>query len=131
MKKRIVGMLVALIMICGILPAYAAGGIAPTEETWYVVPHSGDYRVYYYAAVTNNSSEPEKVKDLLFEIRDRADTAIESTAKYKLYHALSHTILPDAIGLGRITPHQFSCSKPFDSETSKTCIVSAVREYLG
>ena len=85
MKKRIVGMLVALIMICGILPAYAAGGIAPTEETWYVVPHSGDYRVYYYAAVTNNSSEPEKVKDLLFEIRDRADTAIESTAKYKLY----------------------------------------------
>ena len=57
MKKRIVGMLVALIMICGILPAYAAGGIAPTEETWYVVPHSGDYRVYYYAAVTNNSSE--------------------------------------------------------------------------
>ena len=30
MKKRIVGMLVALIMICGILPAYAAGGIAPS-----------------------------------------------------------------------------------------------------
>ena len=85
MKKRIVGMLVVLVMICGILPAYAAGGIAPTEETWYVVSHSGDYRVYYYAAVTNNSGEPEKIKDLLFEIRDRADTTIESTAKYKLY----------------------------------------------
>lgn len=63
MKKRIVGMLVVLVMICGILPAYAAGGIAPTEETWYVVSHSGDYRVYYYAAVTNNSGEPEKIKD--------------------------------------------------------------------
>ena len=85
MKKRIVGMLVALMMICGILPAYAAGGIGTSEETWYVVPHSGDYRVYYYASVTNSSSEPEKVKDLLFEVRDRADTAIESTARYKLY----------------------------------------------
>ena len=85
MKKRIVGMLVVLMIICGILPANAAGGIVPTEETWYVVSHSGDYRVYYYAAVTNNSGEPEKIKDLLFEIRDRADTTIESTAKYKLY----------------------------------------------
>ena len=63
MKKRIVGMLVVLVMICGILPANAASGIPPTEETWYVVSHSGDYRVYYYAAVTNNSGEPEKIKD--------------------------------------------------------------------
>ena len=93
MKKRIVGMLVVLMIICGILPANAAGGIAPTEETWYVVSHSGDYRVYYYAAVTNNSGEPEKIKDLLFEIRDRADTTIESTAKYKLY--------PEILGPGQ------------------------------
>ena len=84
MKKRIVGMMVAL-MICGILPACAAGGIGTTEETWYVVPHSGDYRVYCHASVMNSGGEPEKIKDLLFEIRDRADTAIESTARYKLY----------------------------------------------
>lgn len=85
MKKRIVGMLVALIMICGILPAYAAGGIDTTEETWYVVSHSDDYRVYYYAVVTNTSDEPEEINDLLFEIKDSGETSIESTSKFKLY----------------------------------------------
>ena len=85
MKKRIVVMLAALVMLCGILPAYAAGGIGTTDETWYVVSHSGDYRVYFFAEVMNTSAEPEEINDLLFEIRDRADTTIESTSKYKLY----------------------------------------------
>lgn len=85
MMKRIVGMMVALILVCGILPAYAAGGIDAVEENWYVVSRSDNYRVYFYAVVTNNGSAPESVNDLLFEIKDGAETTIESTAKYKLY----------------------------------------------
>ena len=83
--KRFIGMLVALTLLCGILPAYAAGGIATTEETWYVTAHSSDWRVYCYAAVQNNGEEPEKINDLLFEIQDLSGTTIESTTKFKLY----------------------------------------------
>ena len=83
--KRFIGVLVALTLLCGILPAYAAGGINVTEETWYVTSHSDDWRVYYYAAVKNDGETPEKINDLLFEIQSAGDTAIESTTKYKLY----------------------------------------------
>lgn len=83
--KRFIGMTVVLALLCCLLPAYAAGGISTTEETWYVTSHSDDWRVYYYATVKNDSDEPEKINDLLFEIQNEAGTTIESTAKYKLY----------------------------------------------
>lgn len=83
--KRTFAMILVLIMLLGALPAMAAGAIKPTEETWYVVSHSGDYRVYYYAVVTNDSEKPVSVNDLLFEILDEDENTIESTAKYKLY----------------------------------------------
>ena len=83
--KRFIGLLVALTLLCGVLPAYAAGGLTTTEETWYVTPHSKDWRVYYYATVENTGDAPEMINDLLFEIEDAAGTAIESTTKYKLY----------------------------------------------
>ena len=83
--KRFIGLLVALVLLCGVLPAYAAGGISTTEETWYVTSHSDDWRVYFYATVKNDSDRAETVNDLLFQIQDQADTTIESTTKYKLY----------------------------------------------
>lgn len=83
--KRFVGLMVALVLACGLLPAYAAGGIATTEETWYVAPHSENWRVYFYATVENSGSAPETVNNLLFEIVSPDGTAIDSTAKYKLY----------------------------------------------
>lgn len=83
--KRFIGVLLALTLLCGILPAYAAGGINTTEETWYVTSHSDDWRVYYYAAVTNNGETPEKINDLLFEIQNAGNTTIESTTKFKAY----------------------------------------------
>ena len=83
--KRFIGLLVALVLLCGVLPAYAAGGISTTEETWYVTSHSDDWRVYFYATVKNDSDKAETVNDLLFQIQDQADTTIESTTKYKLY----------------------------------------------
>lgn len=83
--KRLIGLLVILTLACGLLPAYAAGGLTVGEETWYVTPHSDDFRVYYFAEVTNSGEASETVKDLLFEIQDPEGTAIESTSKYKLY----------------------------------------------
>ena len=84
--KRIFALTVALILVLAALPALAAGNIQPTEEAaHYVVSHSDGYRVYYYAVVTNTGDARASVNDLLFEIRDRADTAIESTSKYTLY----------------------------------------------
>lgn len=83
--KRHIAFFVALILVLGTLPACAAGAIETTEDTWYVLSHSDDYRVYYYAGVTNTSDKPVSIKDLLFEIRDVNDVTIESTAKYKLY----------------------------------------------
>ena len=83
--KRFIGLLVALVLLCGVLPAYAAGGISTTEETWYVTSHSDDWRVYFYATVKNDSDRAETVNDLLFQIQDQAGATIESTTKYKLY----------------------------------------------
>lgn len=83
--KRFIGILLVLTLLCGILPAYAAGGINTTEETWYVTSHSDDWRVYYYAAVKNDGETAEKINDLLFEIQNAAGTAIESTTKFKMY----------------------------------------------
>lgn len=84
MKRRI-AMIVALILALGALPGFAAAAIRTTEEKWYVLSHSSDYRVYYYAVVINDSDKPVSVNDLLFEIRNEDDDTIESTAKYKLY----------------------------------------------
>lgn len=83
--KRFTVMLVALITVCCMAPAFAVSGITPTEETWYVVSHSDDYRVYYYAVVGNLSDSPVSVNDLLFEIQDRDGMIVDSTSKYKMY----------------------------------------------
>lgn len=83
--KRYIALILTLILAAGALPAFAAGSIEPTEETWYVVSHSDDYRVYYYAVVTNGGEKTVSVNDLLFEIQDNEGTTLESTSKYKLY----------------------------------------------
>ena len=84
--KRCISLLIALMLtLCGALPACAAGAMEITDDTWYVVSHSDDYRVYYYAAVKNTGSKAVSVNNLLFEIQDSAGDDIESTAKYKLY----------------------------------------------
>lgn len=84
--KRFVALIVALMLILAAVPAFAAGNIQPTEDTVsYVLPHSGDYRVYYYAVVTNEGDVRASVNDLLFEIRDVEGATIESTSKYTLY----------------------------------------------
>lgn len=83
--KRTLGMLLVLTMIIGLLPAYAAGGIETTEETWYAVSKSDDYKVYYYSTVTNTGDEPAAIKNLLFEIKDADDQVLESTSKFSLY----------------------------------------------
>ena len=87
--KRTVALIVALTLCLAALPALAAGNIQPTDETAsYVVSHSGDYRVYYYAVVKNEGDARASVNDLLFEIRDEGDVAIESTSKYSLYPSI-------------------------------------------
>ena len=83
--KRTIALIAAMVLALGLLPAFAAGGIETTEETWYVLSHSGDYRVYYYATVTNTADKPMSINDLLFQIQDPEGATIESTAKYKLY----------------------------------------------
>lgn len=84
--KRTVALILALILCCAALPAFAAGNVRLTEETAsYVLSHSDGYRVYYYAVVRNEGDARASVNDLLFEIRDRDDEAIESTTKYTLY----------------------------------------------
>lgn len=83
--KRHIALLVALLLVAATLPAYAAGAIETTEETWYVLSHSDDYRVYFYAGVKNGSDKPVSVNDLLFEIQAPDGLTIDSTAKYKLY----------------------------------------------
>ena len=84
--KRIVALAVAFIICLAALPVFAAGNIRPTDESaYYVLSHSDGYRVYYYAVVTNEGDVRASVNDLLFEIRDRSDTDIESTSKYTLY----------------------------------------------
>lgn len=83
--KRLIGLLIALTLVCGAVPAFAAGGLTTTEETWYVASHSDDWRVYFYATVKNDSDKPEEVNDLLFEIQDPSGTTLESTTKYKMY----------------------------------------------
>ena len=84
--KRFTALVVALILSLVALPAFAAGSIRATDESaYYVVSHSDGYRVYYYAVVTNEGDAKASVNDLLFEIRDRSDTDVESTSKYTLY----------------------------------------------
>ena len=78
--KRTISLIAALmLLVCGVLPACASGAIETTDQTWYVVSHSDDYRVYYFAAVTNTGDKPVSVNDLLFEIQDPSDVTIEST----------------------------------------------------
>ena len=84
--KRIIALAIALILSCAAVPALAAGNIQLTDDTaHYVLSHSDGYRVYYYAVVTNGGDTRASINDLLFEIRDRSDVAIESTSKYTLY----------------------------------------------
>lgn len=84
--KRTVALIAALALLtCGMLPAFAAGAIETTEENWYVVSHSDNFRVYYYAAVKNTGSKTVSVNDLLFQIQEADGTTIDSTSKYKLY----------------------------------------------
>ena len=85
MKRTLTLTAVLMLLACSILSACAAGAIEAQEQTWYVVSHSEDYRVYYFATVTNTGDKPASVNDLLFEIQDASDTTIESTSKYKLY----------------------------------------------
>lgn len=83
--KRI-AVIVALILALAVVPAFAAGSIQQTDETAsYVVNHSDGYRVYYYTVVKNEGDERASINDLLFEVRDLGDVAIESTSKYSLY----------------------------------------------
>ena len=84
--KRIIALAIALILSCAAMPALAAGNVQLTDDTaHYVLSHSDGYRVYYYAVVTNAGDTRASINDLLFEIRDRGDVAIESTSKYTLY----------------------------------------------
>ena len=84
--KRTIALIVALILGCSALSALAAGNIQPTDDTaTYVLSHSDGYRVYYYAVVNNAGDARASVNDLMFEIRDREDTSIESTSKFALY----------------------------------------------
>lgn len=83
--KRFAAMILTLVMALALIPAHAAGSIETTEDTWYVVSHSDNYRVYYYATVTNTSEKPVVINDLLFEIQSLDGTTVESTSKYKLY----------------------------------------------
>ena len=84
--KRIIALAIALILSCAALPALAAGNVQLTDDTAsYVLSHSDGYRVYYYAVVTNAGDAKASINDLLFEVRDRSDVAIESTSKYALY----------------------------------------------
>ncbi len=84
--KRTIALIIALVLCCAAVPALAAGNIQLTDDTaHYVLSHSDGYRVYYYATVTNNGDTRARVNDLLFEIRDKEDVAVESTSKYALY----------------------------------------------
>ena len=82
--KRTVALVLALLLGLAALPALAAGNILLTEDNaHYVIPHSKDYRVYDYAVVKNDGDARASVNDLLFEIRDRMDSTIESTSIVK------------------------------------------------
>ena len=85
--KRFFALIVTLsVLALGILPAYAAGStLASLEQTSYVVAHSDNYRVYFFATVQNTGTKPASINDLLFEIKDPNGDTIESTSKYKLY----------------------------------------------
>lgn len=84
--KRTIALIIALLICCSAMSAFAAGNIQLTDDVAsYVLSHSDGYRVYYYAVVNNAGDEKASVNDMLFEIRDREDTAIESTSKYALY----------------------------------------------
>lgn len=83
--KRLTALFALLALLCAAIPAYAAGTVAPTEEAWYVVSHSDNYRVYYYATVVNSGEKAVSLNDLLFEIQDESGATLESTSKYKLY----------------------------------------------
>lgn len=86
MKRHIALIVTLAILALGILPAYAAPGTVVTiEQTSYVVAHSDNYRVYYFATVQNTGAKPASINDLLFEIKDPNGDTIESTSKYKLY----------------------------------------------
>ena len=84
--KRTLALIVALILCCSAMSAFAAGNICLTDDVAsYVLSHSDGYRVYYYAVVNNSGDARACVNDLLFEVRDGEDTSIESTSKYALY----------------------------------------------
>ena len=42
MKRTIALIAMLTVLICSLIPAYAAGNIQITEETWYAPSHSGD-----------------------------------------------------------------------------------------
>lgn len=84
--KRTLALIVALILCCSAMSAFAAGNICLTDDVAsYVLSHSDGYRVYYFAVVNNSGDARACVNDLLFEVRDGEDTSIESTSKYALY----------------------------------------------
>ena len=84
--KRIIALVLTFILNCCAVSAMAAGSIQATDDTAsYVLSHSDGYRVYYYAVVVNNGDKRASVNNLLFEICDREDVAVESTSKYTLY----------------------------------------------
>ena len=82
--KRTIALILSLIMLL-CLPAYAAGNLEVTEDNWYVVSHSDDYRVYYFAAAKNGTDKTVSVNDLLFQIQNAEGDTVESTSKYNMY----------------------------------------------
>ena len=83
MKRTIALILSLTMLLC--LPAYAAGNLEVNEDNWYVVSHSDDYRVYYFAAAKNGTDKTVSVNDLLFQIQDAEGDTVESTSKYNMY----------------------------------------------
>ena len=76
--KRTIALILSLIMLL-CLPAYAAGNLEVTEDNWYVVSHSDDYRVYYFAAAKNGTDKTTGLKDAVDALGGDKDTAKSGT----------------------------------------------------
>ena len=79
--KKILALCLALVLVCSVSSAFAAGKLSVEQENFYVI---NDYRLYGYtfAKVANVGNKPIVVNTALLEIYDANGDALTSTDYY-------------------------------------------------
>lgn len=82
--KKIISMILAFALICGTVPAFAAGKLSTTQENFWVISSYWTY-AYAYAKVENVGNKPINVNAGVLEVYDENGDVITSSDYLSTY----------------------------------------------